>query len=106
MINRKRRTHLSDFKYKVALAAIKGHLTMAKMVKKYDVYANHITEWKKQFLSDAPDVFGKGTRKTENVEEAARTLHAKIGQLTTEGDFLNAGSNGFTDPEERNGRQD
>ena len=57
MMKRKRRTHSPEFKSKVALAAIKGDLTMAEMVKKYDVHANQITEWKKQLLSGAPDVF-------------------------------------------------
>ena len=47
MMKRKRRTHSPEFKSKVALAAIKGDLTMAEMGKKYDVHANQITEWKK-----------------------------------------------------------
>ena len=106
MMKRKRRTHSPEFKSKVALAAIKGDLTMAEMVKKYDVHANQITEWKKQLLSGAPDVFGKGARKAEDAEEVVQALHAKIGQLTMENDFYNAGSNGFTGPEERNGRPD
>ena len=91
MMKRKRRTHSPEFKSKVALAAIKGDLTMAEMVKKYDVHANQITEWKKQLLSGAPDVFGKGARKAEGAEEAVQALHAKIGQLTMENDFLERG---------------
>ena len=91
MIKRKRRTHSPEFKSKVALAAIKGDLTMAEMVKKYDVHANQITEWKKQLLSGAPDVFGKGARKAEDAEEAVQALPAKIGQLTMENDFLEQG---------------
>jgi transposase-like protein len=91
MIKRKRRTYSPEFKSKVALAAIKGDLTMAEMVKKYDVHANQITEWKKQLLSGAPDVFGKGARKAEDAEEAVQALHAKIGQLTMENDFLERG---------------
>jgi transposase-like protein len=47
-IKRKRRTHSPEFKSKVAVAAIQGDLTMAEMVKKFDVHANQITEWKKQ----------------------------------------------------------
>ena len=91
MMKRKRRTHSPEFKSKVALAAIKGDLTMAEMVKKYDVHANQITEWKKLLLSGAPDVFGKGARKAEDAEEAVQVLHAKIGQLTMENDFLECG---------------
>ncbi len=91
MMKPKRRTHLPEFKSKVALAAIKGDLTMAEMVKKYDVHANQITEWKKQLLSGAPDVFGKGARKAEDAEEAVQALHAKIVQLAMENDFLERG---------------
>ena len=53
-MKRKRRTHSPEFKSKVALAAIQGNLTMAEMVKKFDVHANQITEWKKQLLNGAP----------------------------------------------------
>ena len=59
-MRRPRRNHSSEFKAKVALAAIQGDLTMSELVKKFDVHANQITEWKKQLLSGAPDVFGKG----------------------------------------------
>lgn len=56
-MRRKRRTHSPEFKSKVALAAAKGDLTMAQMVKKFDVHANQITEWKKQLLAGVSDVF-------------------------------------------------
>ena len=59
-MRRKRRNHSPEFKAKVALAAIQGDLTMAELVKKFDVHANQITDWKKQLLNSAPDVFGKG----------------------------------------------
>jgi transposase-like protein len=64
---------------------------MAEMVKKFEVHANQITEWKKQLLSGAADVFGKGAKKAEDTEEAVQALHAKIGQLTMENDFLERG---------------
>lgn len=90
-MKRKRRTHSPEFKSKVALAAIQGDLTMAEMVKKFEVHANQITEWKKQLLNAAPDIFGKGARKPEETEEALQALHAKIGKLTMENDFLERG---------------
>ena len=55
MIKRKRPAHSPEFKSKVA--PIKSDLTMAEMVKQYDVHANQIMKWKKQLLSGAPDVF-------------------------------------------------
>jgi transposase-like protein len=57
-MKRKRRTHKPEFKAKVALTAIQGDLTMAELVKKFDVHPNQISEWKKQLLGGAPDVFG------------------------------------------------
>lgn len=90
-MRRKRRTHSAEFKSKVALAAIKGDLTMAQMVQKFDVHANQITEWKKQLLNGAADVFGKGAQKAEDAQETVQALHAKIGQLTMENDFLERG---------------
>jgi transposase-like protein len=59
VMRRKRRTHSPEFKAKVALAAIQGELTMAELVKKFDVHANQVTDWKKQLLSGASDVFGR-----------------------------------------------
>ena len=64
---------------------------MSEMVKKYDVHANQITEWKKQLLSGAQDVFGSRANLSEESEQTLRTLHAKIGQLTVENDFLERG---------------
>ena len=87
-MRRKRRTHSPEFKAKAALAAIQGDLTMAELVKKFDVHANQITDWKKQLLSNAPDVFGNGAKKAEDATEMIQELHAKIGQLTMENDFL------------------
>lgn len=90
-MRRKRRTHSPEFKSKVAVAAIKGDLTMAEMVKKFDVHANQIAEWKKHLLSGAADVFGRSARQAEATEETVEALHAKIGQLTMENDFLERG---------------
>lgn len=90
-MRRPRRTHSPDFKAKVALAAIQGDLTMAELVKKFDVHANQITDWKKQLLKNASDVFGKNAQKAEQSEETIEQLHAKIGELTMENDFLERG---------------
>lgn len=90
-MRRKRRNHKPEFKAKVALTAIQGDLTMAELIKKFDVHANQVTEWKKQLLNGASDVFGSSVIKTEESEGAIQELHAKIGQLTMENDFLEQG---------------
>lgn len=64
---------------------------MAELVKKFDVHANQIADWKKQLLSGASDVFEKGAQKAEESELIVQELHAKIGQLTIENDFLERG---------------
>ena len=104
-MRRKRRTHKLEFKAKIVLAVVKGDMTMAELVKKFDVHANQVTEWKKQQLTSAPEVFGSTTNTKEESEEKVQALRAKIGQLTMENGFQNAGSNGFAGPEERNCRQ-
>jgi len=90
-MRRKRRNHSPSFKAKVALTALQGDLTMAELIKKYDVHANQISDWKKQLLEGAEDVFGKSAQKAEQSEETVEALHAKIGQLTMENDFLERG---------------
>ena len=90
-MRRKRRTHKPEFKAKVALAALQGDLTMAEIMKKFDVHANQVTDWKKQLLSSAPEVFGRTTSNKEESEEEVQVHHAKIGQLTMENDFLERG---------------
>lgn len=87
MTRRTRRNHTSAFKAKVAMAAIKGDKTMAELAQHFDVHANQITEWKRQLQERAADVFGGGADKQEAGPDL-KALHAKIGQLTLENDFL------------------
>lgn len=75
----------------MALASLQGDLTMAELVKKPNVSANQISDWEKQLLSNASKVFGKGAQKTKDLAETIEQLHAKIGQLTMENDFLERG---------------
>jgi transposase-like protein len=82
---RTRRTHNAAFKAKVALAALREDRTMAQLCEQFEVHANQISEWKKQLLERAATVFDQG-RVAEPVDLAP--LHAKIGQLALENDFL------------------
>ena len=70
-------------------AALKGEKTLLELAQQFDVHANQITQWKSQLLEGASSVFG-GDAKTLPAEVAVdvKTLHAKIGQLTLENDFL------------------
>ena len=90
-MRRKRRLHKPEFKAKVALEAIKGEMIMAQMVKKFEVQQAQISQWKKQLLSNAETAFDKGEKAVEDTEQTLQELHAKIGQLTMETDFLERG---------------
>ena len=87
MKRRPRRNHTPAFKAKVALAAIKGDRTLAQLSDQYDIHVNQITTWKDQLLQGAADVFGTGA-KPSAPEVDIKSLHAKIGELTLENDFL------------------
>jgi len=71
---------------KVALAALKGEQTITELSQKFDVHPNQITQWKNQLLEQASTVFEQGQSKEPSVD--VKTLHAKIGELTLENDFL------------------
>ena len=83
---RQRRKLTAEFKAKVALAALREDKTMAELCKQFEVHANQIADWKKQLLARATEVFSSGGMPDEPVDLAP--LHAKIGQLTLENDFL------------------
>jgi transposase len=66
-------------------------MMVVELDKKFDVHANRITDWKKQLLSGAPDVFGRAHKKAEATEETIKQLHTKIGRLTMGNDFSERG---------------
>jgi transposase len=88
MSRRARRMHTPAFKAKVALAAIKGDLTLAQLAEHFDVHPNQITQWKAQLSESAANVFGPGGKATTQPSVDVKGLHAKIGELTLENDFL------------------
>lgn len=87
-MKRKRRSHSPGFKAKVALAAVREDRTLAELSEQFDVHPNQIQEWKKRLLSSAEQVFENGTFTGKDPESEIKELHAKIGQLTMERDFL------------------
>jgi len=87
MARRTRRTHAAGFKAKVALAALAGDKTLAEIAQRYEVHPNQITEWKRQLVERSAEVFGGGVPHAEPAVDL-KALHAKIGQLTLENDFL------------------
>ena len=101
-MRRKRRMHKPEFKAKVALTAIKGEMTMAQMVQKFDVQAAQVTQWKKQLLDSADGVFSTPQDQSDNSDELVAQLHEKIGKLTVENDFLEQGLTRIHGPRGKN----
>ena len=73
----------------MALAAIRGEKTLIELSQQFDVHANQIKQWKDQLLEGASGLFG-GEAKSEAAAPAVdvKTLHAKIGELALDNDFL------------------
>ena len=85
-MKRTRRNHGATFKAQVAVAAVKGDKTLAEIAEQFHVHPTQITEWKQPLLARVADVFG-GTKPTVDTPDL-KTLHAKMGQLALENDFL------------------
>ena len=86
-MKRPRRNHAPGFKAKVALAALKGDKTLAELAQQFDVHPNQITQWKTQLLARAMELF-ETAQDRDAAAPDVKALHAKIGQLVLENDFL------------------
>ena len=85
----KRRNFSAAFKAKVALEALKGDQTLAELAARYKVHPNLITKWKRQAGEGLVGIFsGKSASQDVSHEAEVKELHAKIGELTIEKDFL------------------
>ena len=85
----KRKRYSAEFKAKVALEALRGELTVSQLAAKHGVHQTMVGDWKRQALDGLVTVFsGKADAKKGVREEDVEKLHAKIGQLMVERDFL------------------
>ena len=88
MTRRPRRNHGPAFKAKVAVAALKGEKTLSELAQDFDLHPNQIKQWRDQLLEGATGVFGEAAKAEPEPTIDVKTLHAKIGELTLENDFL------------------
>lgn len=88
-MSNKRKNYSPSFKAKVAMEAIKGDLTMSELSAKYQVHPSVIARWKQHASKGLVDIFkDPGKSKKSSQDAQIQKLHAKIGQLTVERDFL------------------
>ena len=89
MSKTKRNRYSAEFKAKVALEAIKGERTISELGTRYGLHPNMITNWKRQAVKNLAEAFStKAERARTDDDPQIKELHAKIGQLTVERDFL------------------
>ena len=87
-----RRRFTGEFKARVALEALRGDKTVQEIASKHQVHPNQVSAWKRQAIDGLSDVFSNGAdRERQDRESEVHELHAKIGQLTVERDFLAGG---------------
>ncbi len=90
---RRRRRFSGDLKAKVALEALRGDRTLQEIASKHQVHPNQVSTWKRQSIEGLGEVFSNGVdRRWRDHESEVHELHAKIGELTVERDFLSRGS--------------
>ena len=87
-MSKKRKQHSSQFKAKVALAALQNEETTAQLASRFDIHPTMISTWKRQLLDSAAELFDKSHKSRKQVEVQVDELYRQIGQLKVENDFL------------------
>lgn len=87
----KRRKFTDQFKAKIALEALRGDKTIQEIAAKHQVHPNQVSQWKRQAMEGLADVFARGGKSDKVNDAEVKELHAKIGRLAVENDFLSQG---------------
>ena len=87
-MSNKRKRYSSEFKAKVALAAIKNEETTSELAQRFGVHPTMITTWKRALLEGASEIFDKGNKARKQMDAKVDELHRQIGKLKVENDFL------------------
>ena len=87
----KRRNFKDQFKAKIALEALRGDMTIQEIAAKHQLHPNQVSTLKRQAMEGMAEVFAKGDKPNGPTEAEIKDLHAKIGRLAVENDFLSQG---------------
>ncbi len=87
-MSKKRTQYSSEFKAKIALAAIRGDETISRLAARYGMHSTQINSWKRQLIEQAAELFSRNTGASKENGQTTDDLHRVIGQLTVERDFL------------------
>jgi transposase len=88
-MKRQRKQYSADLKAKIAVEAVKGQRTIQEIASHYGIHPNQVTQWKKQLLESAAEVFSNGRdHVTEADEQLKSELYEQIGKLQVELDWL------------------
>jgi transposase len=82
------KNYSNSFKFKVVMEVIRGDLTISEVISKYQISKSVIHKWKRLFLENGANIFGGKANNNIPEEENIEKLHATIGKLTVEKDFL------------------
>ena len=91
MKRKNRRSHDDTFKVKVVIESLKEEKTLAELSSKYEIHPNQISQWRKQFLQNAPKVFSGSKSEQEHIKqlEAEKDdLHRQIGEQAMDNAYL------------------
>ncbi len=84
-MSRKRKQHSAGLKAKVALAAVKGDRTTSQLAAKFEVHPTQVSQWKRELLEGAEEVFGRDRgREVQEQEALVADLYEQIGRLQME----------------------
>ena len=88
-MKRQRKQYSADLKAKIAVEAVKGQRTIQEIASHYSIHPNQVTQWKKQLLDNAGEVFSSSRDRISEADEQMKAeLYQQIGKLQVEFDWL------------------